>query len=496
MESFIGQVGRRRSDLEARHGPWRPQTLTALLDTVARRFPERPFVIGEEETLSYGDLAARSAALARGLVARGVEVCERIALVMPNGPDMIAARFAVARAGAVAVPVSFRLQAAELARVLQKAGASALITMKEFREINALDALDRIAPGWERLSQEQPSPEARGASAGGAGAGRAGGAGTLPELRLVVTVPRDTAPGRPGLLTLAGLATGPDPGLDAKLAVRQAVASPQDVTTIFYTSGTTGLPKGVLSTHEMELRSAYGSAYARAFEDGRRIMFALPLNHVFAYIEGLLASMFVAGSVVVQSVFDPQASLAAIGRHQVGEALFVPTMSLAVVEAARKSRYDLSSLHSVMSAASSAPVSLWKDLKDVLGAEQMVTAYGMSETSAAITFTRVGGPLEDLEHTVGWPKPGGVAGDPDLGGALAEYKAVDQVTGADLPRGGTGELVARGPIICRGYFRQAAATAAATLPGGWLRSGDLGFVREDGALVLTGRAKEGLQVRR
>ncbi len=483
MESFIDQASRRRSELEARHRPWRPQTLTALLDTVARRFPDRPFVIGDEETLSYQDLAARSAALARGLVARGVQVGERIALVMPNGPDMIAARFAVARAGAVAVPVSFRLHALELAQVLQKAQASALITMEEFREINALDGLDRIAPGWERLASAQPGPQETVPDG-------AGGAGTLPELRLVVTVPRGTAPARPGLLTLAGLAAGPDPGLDAMLAVRDAVATPADVTTIFYTSGTTGLPKGVLSTHDMELRSAYGSAYARAFEDGRRIMFALPLNHVFAYIEGLLASMFVAGSVVVQSVFDPEASLAAIARHQVGEALFVPTMSLAVVEAARKSRHDLSSLHSVMSAASSAPVSLWKDLQEVLGAEQLVTAYGMSETSAATTFTRVGGPLEDLEHTVGWPKPGGAAGDPDLGGALAEYKAVDQVTGADLPRGSAGELVARGPIICRGYFRQAEATVAATLPGGWLRSGDLGLVREDGALVLTGRARE------
>jgi fatty-acyl-CoA synthase len=490
VESFIDQADRRRSDLEARHRPWRPQTLTALLDTLARRFPDRPFVIGEEETLSYADLADRSAALARGLVARGVQVGERVALVLPNGPDMIAARFAVARAGAVAVPVSFRLHAAELAQILLQSEASALITMEEFREINALDTLDRIAPGWERLSPgDAPGPA--GASSEEAGPDEPGpGTGSLPELGLVVTVPRGPAGARPGLLTLAALGTGPDPGLDAMLSVRAAVATAQDVSTIFYTSGTTGIPKGVLSTHEMELRSAYGSAYARAFEDGRRIMFALPLNHVFAYIEGLLASMFVAGSVVVQSVFNPEASLAAIGRHQVGEALFVPTMSLAVVEAARRTRRDLSSLHSVMSAASSAPASLWNDLREVLGAEQLVTAYGMSETSAATTFTRVGGPVEDLEHTVGWPKPGGIAGDPHLGGALAEYKAIDQLTGADLPRGSAGELVARGPIVCQGYFRQPGATAAAVLPGGWLRSGDLGLIREDGALVLTGRAKE------
>jgi fatty-acyl-CoA synthase len=485
VESFVEQAGRRRSDLEARHRPWRPQTLPGLLDAVAAQFPDRPFVIGEEETLSYAGLADRSARLARGLIARGVQAGERVALVMPNGPDMIAARFAVARAGAVAVPVSFRLHAAELAQVLRQSEASALITMEEFREINALEGLDQIAPGWERLSPAAASHP----GAGQPSASQPGAEG-LPALRLVVTVPGGAEPARPGLLTLDALATGPDAALDGELAARAAAAGAQDVTTIFYTSGTTGLPKGVLSTHDMELRSAYGSAYARAFEDGRRIMFALPLNHVFAYVEGLLASMFVAGSVVVQSVFDPGGSLAAIARHQVGEALFVPTMSLAVVAAARRSGHDLSSLHSVMSAASSAPASLWRDLQDVLGAGQLVTAYGMSETSAATTFTRVGGPVEDLEHTVGWPKAGGAAGDPGLGGALAEYKAVDQVTGEDLPRGQAGELAARGPIVCRGYFRQPEATAAATLPDGWLRSGDLGYLREDGALVLTGRAKE------
>jgi fatty-acyl-CoA synthase len=471
--SFLDEADRRRKELDDRHRPWHSATLGGLLDDVAAQFPGRPFVITEQGTVSYGELAQRSARLARGLIARGVRPGERVALVLPNGADMIAARFAVARAGAVAVPVSFRLHAGELAQVLGQARAAALITMEEFREIDALDALDRIVPGWDR--GENPD---RAAAA-------------LPGLRLIVTVPDgDGEPRRPGSVTLRVLDLGPEEDLDAELGARAAAATAQDLATIFYTSGTTGLPKGVLSTHDMELRSAYGSAYARAFEDGRRILFALPLNHVFAYVEGLLAVMFVAGSVVVQPVFDPGATLAAVERHRVGEALFVPTMSLAVVEAARKSPVDLSSLHSVMSAASSAPASLWNDLSEVLGVPQLVTAYGMSETSAATTFTRPGGPVDDLVHTVGWPKPAGIAGDPDLDGRLAEYKAIDQVTGADLPRGREGELVARGPVVSSGYFEQPEATAAATLPGGWLRSGDLGFVREDGALVLTGRAKD------
>ncbi|MGH3437576.1 MAG: AMP-binding protein [Sciscionella sp.] len=469
MVFSIEELDSRRSALDARHGPWQPVTVSGALDRVAAEYPDRPFVIGEHAVFSYRELTDLATRLARGLVARGIEVGDRVALVLPNGPEAVAVRFAVARAGAVAVPISFQLRARELAYVLEQSRSVALITMEAFRDIDALDALDRIAPGWER----------------------SGHALSLPDLRLVVTVPPHGAdPRRPGVPTLGALARDSEPGLDAALADRAAATDPHDTASIFYTSGTTGQPKGVLSTHDMELRSAYGSAYTRGFEDGRRILFALPLHHVFAYIEGLLASLFVAGSVVVQSVFDPQESLAAIERDHVGEALFVPTMSLAIVRAARARPHELSSLHSVMSAAQSAPARLWDELRELLGLRQLVTAYGMTETSAATTFTAPGGPVAELVNTVGRPKLGGIAGDPALDGRLAEYKTVDPMTCHDLPQGAEGELVARGPIVCRGYFRQAEQTAAAVLPGGWLRSGDLGYVREDGALVLTGRSKE------
>jgi fatty-acyl-CoA synthase len=472
----------RRAALEARHAPWRPRTLGRALLDAASAYPRRPFVIGEHSSCSYQEMADWSLRLARGLVAAGVAAGDRVALIMPNGPEFVAARLAVARAGAVAVPVSVRLRAREFAGVLEQCRPAALITAEASGDVDPRAELERLLPG------------------GDVGPGAAGTATTgttppiAPELRLVVTVPTAGAAGasrrHPRVPTLAELERPPDQVLDAELTVRARRAHPDDLATIFLTSGTTGRPKGVMSTHDMELRSAYGSAYTRGFEDGRRILFALPLNHVFAYVEGLLACMFVGGSVVAQAAFDPKASLEAIERHRVGEALFVPTMSLAVVETARASSYDLSSLHSVMSAAQSAPARLWTDLFQQLGIDQCVTAYGMSETSAATTFTEPGGPIDDLVTTVGKPKPGGAAGDPDLAGDLAVYKTVDPLTLADLPPGREGELVARGPIVCRGYYNQPDATAESLLPGGWLRSGDLGYIRDDGFLVLTGRSQD------
>ncbi|MBX5440856.1 MAG: acyl--CoA ligase [Solirubrobacteraceae bacterium] len=450
-----------RAALEARHPTWEERTLGRALDDVAAAHPDRPFVIAEDRACTYAELADWSRRVARGLVAAGVQPGDRVALVLPNSAALVAAIFGIARAGAVAVPLNPRLRDRELEHVLRQSGAVVLLTVSAFRDAAIAESLDAIAAGWDA------------------------GAPSLGVLRRVVLC--EAQPARPGVTTLAAFERDADPELDGELARRAGAAAPSDPATIFYTSGTTGLPKGVVLTHDMELRSAYGSAYTRAFEDGRRICFALPLHHVFAYVEGLLASMFVGGAVVVQAVFDPHATLKAIAEHRAHEALFVPTMTLAVVDAARDADYDLSSLHAVMSAAAVCPARLWRDVVDVLGVSELVTGYGMTETSAATTFTMPGDPIELLVETVGRPKPGGVAAN---GGTLARYRTVDPDTGEPLPEGAEGELVVEGPIVTRGYHDAPDATAGAFDPSGWLRSGDLGRVRPDGYLELTGRSKD------
>jgi len=460
-------IAERRGALEARHRPWQPLTLGGLLDRAVEQYADRPYVITDDVTLSYAELGEQASALARGLVRHGATVGDRVLLVLPNGPEVVALRFAFARAGVVAVPVNPQLHSEELAEIIRQAEPVGVVTAETYRGLDLHANLDPILPGWraEAATDTDPADTA---------------------VRLVVTLGGPVAPGAGAydVVTLDALRTDPDPVLDAELGRRADTTTPHDVTTLFFTSGTTGRPKGVVSTHDMETRSAYGSAYTRGFEDGRRILFALPLHHVFAYIEGLLASMYVGGAVVVQPMFDPAASLAAIERHRATEALFVPTMSLAVIDAARRTSYDLGSLHSVMSAAQAAPLRLWTELRELLGVTQLVTGYGMTETSAATTFTMPTDADTFLTETVGRPKPGGAAGD------LVEYAVADPETGELLPPGSFGELVARGPIVAGGYFRRPEETASAVLADGWLRSGDLGMIREDGYLLIGGRSKE------
>jgi fatty-acyl-CoA synthase len=460
------EPNRRRERLEAALGnAWRPMSLSGRFDSLAAGYGDRPYVMTDAGSYSYRDLQEWSRRLARGLYEIGVRPGERVALVVDNRPEFAAVKLAVARLGAVAVPVNFSYRAPELAAVLNSSEASVAISIDAAIGVDRLAVLDELAPGWER------------------GAASA----AVPHLRRVVLVSGERRPDGLDLRGLAGLADGLS---ETGLARLEDAVAPDSACDVVFTSGTSGYPLGAVLSHDMVLRSGYGSAYHRAFDDGWRICFSLPLYHVFGYVEGLLAAMFAGGAVVPQPVFNPRSILTAVQRHRASEVLFVPTMSVAVVEEAARHRYDLSSLQSVFSAAAAAPVWLWQRIGKELEPRQVFTGYGQTEVSAATTLTLPGDPLELVAETVGREKLGGVAAPPDLDGALARYRTVDPFTGDPLPAGREGELSARGPIVTRGYYNDPERTAALIDSGGWLRSGDLGRVRDDGYLELTGRTSE------
>ena len=446
------QVTDRREALQRRFRDWRGWSVAELLDTVSEDHPDRPLVITDDRTYSYRDMQEWSARLAAGLRASGVQPGEHVALVMANYPEFVALKFAIARIGAVAVPVNYLLRRDELAYVLEQSDAVLLVTMNRFRNFDYLAALDEL------------------------------GGRRFPKLREVVVFSTD-GDQRVGSRSLDDLARAA-PELGTPLTDPGAPAD------IIYTSGTTGTPKGVIVTHDMFLRTAYASAYTRAFEDGRRILFALPLYHVFGYVEGLLAALFAGGAIIPQVAFDPVGTLQAIEAHRASEVIMVPTMTLDVLDVARKKSFDLSSLRVVFSSGGQSPPSVWRDIKELLGAEEIFTGYGMTETTASTTCTFPDDPINRLATGNGRYKPAGVAGDPGLGGVLAVYKAVDLDTGGDLPSGSEGELVVRGPSVTAGYYNKPEETAAAFDANGWLRTGDIGRIDAEGYLSLTGRKKE------
>ncbi len=446
----------RREQLSARYPCWSLRTLSEHFDLSAQAFPDRPFLIGAHRSWTYAEMADWSRKLASGLVAQGIIPGDRVALDLANFPEFVALKLAIARAGAVCVPCNFLLRGEELGYVLAQSGASMLITMDSFR-------------GHDYLAELS--------NAGMAGA-------------VVVFQTGHAVFPKSDHVQLADLAASATDASDLELSRREVGRSGSDLCDIIYTSGTTGRSKGVMLTHDMILRAAYSSALTRAFDDGRRILFAMPMYHVFGYVECMVAATFVGGAIIPQVEFDSHAMLDLAERHAANEIIAVPVMTMKLIEAARERGFDATNLHTMFNSGGVNPPTIWDEIDAVLKPRETVTAYGMTETTASTTCTLP----EDGQHRLltsnGRLKLAGVAGDRAIGDRVAEYKAIDPQTGADLSPGEEGELVTRGPIVTYGYFDKPEETAAAFTPDGWLHTGDLGRINADGYLVLTGRIKE------
>ena len=442
-------------------------TIAQALDRATLEFSARPLVITDSRSYSYQDIQNWSRALAAGLVACGVQAGDHVALLLANFPEFVAIKFAIARIGAVAVPINCALKGQELSYILEQSDSKVLITMDRLRDRNYLDDFDVLAPGWEQ----------------------SGGGTRWPALRHIFVHGTEGEP-RAGAISLHQLTAMGTPDSRAETGWRESSGDPNFRSDVIYTSGTTGLPKGVMLSHDMILRAAYASAYTRAFEDGRRILFSLPMYHVFGYVECLVACTFVGGAIVPQVFFDATQMLEAAALHRATEMVCVPMMTLKLLEVARAKGFDGSSLLAMFNSGGVSPATIWQDIRSLLGAREVLTAYGMTETTASTTCTQPEDPDSYLLNTNGRLKFAGVAGDPALAGVLALYKTIDPVNGADLPVGTSGELVVRGPIVTTGYYKKPEETRAAFNAQGWLHTGDLGCITPEGYLCLTGRLKE------
>lgn len=449
----------RRALLEQRFPVWTPRTLAGALDHAAAEFPDRPLVITDDLSWSYAEVADRSRRLAAGLADLGVRPGDHVAVVLANVAEFPVVTYALSRLGATMVPVNFLVRAAELRFILQRSHAVALVVMDHFRGTDHLALLDEAAPGWED-----------------------GGGDALPELRSVVVYETGQGAPRPGTTTVAALA--------AHEPVDDAPADPHSTAVLLFTSGTTGEPKGVPLTHDMLLRAAFSSVLGRAFADGHRVTFSLPMYHVYGFAEGLLTVPFVGGAIVPQLAFDPAATLAAVAGHRCTDALLIPTMTLGVLAELRAREHDLSSLTHLFSSGGVSPPGIWDAIDEAFGDVEVVTGYGQSETTASTTCTRPEDGPDRRRTTNGRVRDAGVAGDPALDRRLVVYRTADPVTGEVLEPGAVGELLARGPGVIKAYFENPDADAATFTADGWLRTGDLGSVDAEGWLRLAGRVKD------
>ncbi len=456
----------------ARGLPIHDVTQAELLARLAREHGEREALVYPRlgVRMTFATLEAQSLALARGLVALGLEPGERVAIWAENVPEWIPLQFAAARAGLVLVTANTALARDEIAYLLRQSRSAAVVTSRGVRAREYMDALeylsryDGVLPDLRHAIAMRPD------------------AGWQPTTMLERTsfLLARSAGVEPGAtkLTLEELVErGRDVAVERVLE-REARVLPDDPVNIQYTSGTTGFPKGVVLTNRNLVENAYAIGRRMGMRADDRLLLQVPLFHCFGCVVSVIGAYTHGVALVALERFDPLAALEAIAAERCTLAYGVPTMFLALLEHPERARFDTSSLRGGIMGGSMCPEPLMRRVVAELGAKGMLVAYGLTEASPGVTCSAQDDPIELRCGTVGTALDG------------VEVMIADPETGAELARGEAGELWTRGPNVMQGYFDDPRATAEAITPEGWLRTGDLATVDADGRVRIVGRIKE------
>jgi HIP---CoA ligase len=418
----------------------------ALRDAVVR-FGTREAVVSGTTRWTYSDLYEHSMHVARALIASGISPGDRVALWAPNSAEWISASFGVYLCGATLVPLNTRFRAEESAHVLRTSGARLLITVTDF--------LDGDYVAMLRGVEDLPVTE---------------------TVVLNGNAPHETvSPDKitPWATFLDRAATVDDTIVEARVA---AITS-DDTSDIVFTSGTTGAPKGAMLTHGASVRTYLAWSELVDLRQTDRYLVVYPFFHTAGLKAGILACVLRGATIYPLAVFDVPVMLELVAAEAITVLPGPPTVFQSILNHPDRGRWDLSSVRAAITGAAVVPVEVIRQMRDVLGITTIITGYGMTETTGTISMCRHDDPPEAIALTVGKPIPG------------VEVRVVD-ADGIDVPNGERGEFVVRGYNIVRGYYNDPAGTAAAIDADGWLSTGDIGYIDDQGNLRITDRAKD------
>ena len=419
-----------------------PGTIPAYLEATSERLGEQLAVRDGDIELTYTQLAERSREFAAALVASGVERGDRVGIWTYNSAEWIVAALGLFQAGSVLIPINTRFRGDEATTILNRSAARVLVTATEFLGNDYLAML--AATRTER-----------------------------PHLRTIVNAHGPTADGAVDWGAFLARAT---PDSRAEVTERCAAMTPDDACDILFTSGTTGVPKGVVMTHARTLVTALDWIAMTGLRAGDRYLMINPYFHMFGLKAGILACVAAGAVMLPEPVFDVANAIDRMARERVTVLPAPPTIYLDVLNHPSRPRRDLSSLRIGLTSAAEIPPMLVRRMHDELGLPTIVTAYGSTEGGTS-TSTIAGDSIETIATTVGRPRPG------------FEVRIVDR-DGATLPPGEAGEIQVRGGGVMSHYLDDPAATAAVLSDDGWLSTGDLGMFGEDGNLRMVGRTKD------
>ncbi|WP_426606477.1 AMP-binding protein [Bacillus licheniformis] len=434
-------------------------TIGKLLEKTAADAPDHEAVVYPDRGLryTYREFDQLCRKVAKGLMALGIDKGEHVAIWASNTPEWLTAQFASAKAGAVLVTANTNYQLSELEYVLKQSDATTLILMESYRGTSYIDILCKLIP---ELKEGEPGRLA---------------SERLPFLKNIILLGDQRHPGMylwDDLLKLSGSVS------EKALDRRMERLKEHDVINMQYTSGTTGFPKGVMLTHSNLANNAANIAECMNLLKKDRMCIPVPFFHCFGCVLGTLACVTAGATMVPVQEFSPKEVLSAVETEKCTALHGVPTMFIAELNDPDFASYDLSSLRTGIMAGSNCPIEVMKKVIDNMGMSEITIAYGQTEASPVITQTRVNDSLKRRVETVGRALPN------------VEVKITEPGTNREVERGVQGELCTRGYHVMKGYYKNPEATAAVIDEDGFLHTGDLAVMDEEGYCRITGRLKD------
>jgi fatty-acyl-CoA synthase len=433
---------------------WRGVTIGKALRRSAKLWPEREFVIGRDERLTFAEADARVDRLATGLLRLGVKRGDHVACWLTNSPWWLLTWFACCRIGAPVVSINTRYKTQEVEFILRQSDAKLLVAMPSYWNVDYLAMVRAMAPDFERFEPGALRSE------------------RLPELRAVALWGDERHPGTTSLARLMAAPPAPDALAEAEAAVR-----PEDPVVIIYTSGTTGAPKGAMHCHRVLIEGQNIARWMR-MEPGDKVLGHMPLYHVAGSVATTIPALQHGCAIVTMDQWDPAAALDLIERERISIMGGIPTHFIDLLAQPGVERRDTHCLKSAWIGGAPVTPKVARQVKETLHFDALQAVYGMTETMGATTLSEFDAPIEVTCENKGKP-----IGD-------FEVRVVDRETGEAKPVGEDGEIWVRGYLVMLGYYKNPEATAEAITPDGWFRTGDLGRFDAQGYLQITGRARE------
>lgn len=433
-------------------------TIGGLLDQMAERFPDNDALVYVDRGLrySYNEFNQVCRRVAKGLLKLGVKKGDHVSIWATNVPEWVILSFATAKIGAVLVTVNTSYRTSELEYILKQSDSGYLFLVKGFKDIDYMETLYEVVP---ELRSSAPGTLQ---------------SDLLPFLKQVVYIGEETPAGTINFNDLYEMA---DAVPDEELGEIERGLDIHDVINMQYTSGTTGFPKGVMLTHYNLTNNGFYIGECMKFTEKDRLCIPVPFFHCFGSVLGVMASVTHGSTMVPIVTFNPLQVLQAIEKERCTAVHGVPTMFIAELEHPDFDTFDLTSLRTGIMAGSVCPIEVMKRAVNDMHMTEITSVYGQTEASPGITQTRTEDSIELRVSTVGRALPG------------AEVKIIDIETGATLPPGKQGELCGRGYMVMKGYYKMPEETAKVIDADGWLHTGDLAVMDENGYCKITGRIK-------